>query len=83
MVARILIALSVALLLAAPAESTSIEIVDAETAASLIDEDPPTLVASSEQTVPERAVFAPERNELAPDSAVLARVFRPPRSSFD
>ena len=80
---RIWIALLAVLLLAASAGST-VEVVDDQSSTSLCDDEATMHVqVLSAESAPGRTVCAASRADAALPAPELARVFRPPRPSFD
>jgi hypothetical protein len=81
---RLWVVLLALLLLAAPASSTSAEIVDAQPSIGLLDDEALAHVkVPSTGGAPDRVALAARPDDAVPPAPVLARVFRPPRPSFD
>lgn len=88
MIPRLWVVLLALLLLAAPAGSTSAEIVDAQPSIGLglgllDDEAVAHVKVPSAEAAPDRAVLAARLDARVPPAPVVSRIFRPPRPSFD
>lgn len=84
MLPRIWVVLLALLLLAAPADRAFAEVTDAQPPAGLCDDDDLDHVkVQSAEPTPDRIVCSARPNDVVPPVPVLARVFRPPRPSFD
>jgi hypothetical protein len=83
-VPRIWIALLALLLLAASADGTVVEVVDAQSSTCLCDDDATAHVqVRSAERAPDRTICTATRADAALPAPEPARVFRPPRPSFD
>jgi hypothetical protein len=81
---RFWVVLLALLLLAAPAGSTSAEIVDAQPSVGLLDDEAVAHVrVPAAAGTPARALGAATPDDAVPPAPVIARIFRPPRPGFD
>ncbi len=86
MLPRLWVVLLALLLLAAPAGSTSAEIVDAQPSIGLgllDDEAVAHVKVPTAEGTPDRVLCAARPDDAVPPAPALSRVFRPPRPSFD